>query len=267
MIQLALETTGKDGSIAVLDGKRVLWQQRSGLERRTAAEFAVHLQAALEWCGQQNRPPQVISVAVGPGSFTGLRIAVTTAKTLAYALSLPVVPVGSLVSIAAATAVGPEFDSVLVGLNAYRQQVFTAEFATAELKDQTAIRRCRYRAEVVGRDEWDRRVGSALETRRVALAGDPAILASHHLANRDHGSRDHGSRDHGSQDSALMSGSDMESLAEVDAVGVGRVAAELLQGVQDVNTPGADADVFADPFELVVRYLKPSAAEEKAGSR
>src|SRR5205823_7265962 len=42
-----------------------------------------------------------IAVSLGPGSFTGLRVGVTTAKTMAWALSLPVVGVATLEAVAA----------------------------------------------------------------------------------------------------------------------------------------------------------------------
>jgi tRNA threonylcarbamoyladenosine biosynthesis protein TsaB len=58
------------------------------------------LAPAIEWCCQQCdvRPNQfsAVAVGIGPGMFTGLRVGITTAKVLAHALRVPVLPVPSL---------------------------------------------------------------------------------------------------------------------------------------------------------------------------
>ena len=236
MIQLAIETTGRDGSLAVMDGENLLWKRRSGTQRRTAAELAVDLDAALRWCGENAYELDGISVAVGPGSFTGLRIGVTTAKTLAYALELPVVPVGSLAAIAAVTALPGDVSGVLVGVNAYRRQIFAAEFSRKELHDRRQIDACNHRVEILTREEWDNRAERALECEDLVVSGDRSILA-----------------DSDAQQMAARDG--------VDALGVGRIAARL------IAAPDPSQSVCADAFSLTARYLKPSAAEEKAALR
>ncbi len=67
-----------------------------------------------------------VACGVGPGSFTGIRVAVATAATLAYAADLPVVDVGSLHGIAANAA--SDAPHVLVALDARRGNVFCAWF-------------------------------------------------------------------------------------------------------------------------------------------
>ena len=83
----------------------------------------------------------MVSVADGPGSFTGLRIGVTTAKTLCYALELPLVAIDSLAAIAA-TALHdhPAYERIWAVLNAYRGQVFLGMFDRGTLlPDVSAI--------------------------------------------------------------------------------------------------------------------------------
>ncbi|QDV83157.1 tRNA (adenosine(37)-N6)-threonylcarbamoyltransferase complex dimerization subunit type 1 TsaB [Planctomycetes bacterium TBK1r] len=242
MIQLALETTGTNGSLAVLDGKSVLWDCRFGVLRRTAADIACQLDTSLRWCEDRGLSLDAISVAVGPGSFTGLRIAITTAKTLAYALALPVIPVGSLAAIAAVNLPDRQLGessaaNVLVGLNAYRRQVFAAEFSREELCRDNLIHHCHDRAEVVSRQDWDLRVADKLDRSDWAIAGDRSIV-SDQVAETLH------------------------PVEPCDAVGVGWVAAGLVAG--STSQPPA---CYADPFSLAARYLKLSAAEEKAASR
>ena len=101
IFHLAIETTGKGGSLAVFCGEQVLEWTNLGDDRRTAASLAPQLSLTLEHCHRLGRPLSLISVADGPGSFTGLRIGVTTAKTLSYAIGLPLVAVDSLATIAA----------------------------------------------------------------------------------------------------------------------------------------------------------------------
>ncbi|QDV42988.1 tRNA threonylcarbamoyladenosine biosynthesis protein TsaB [Stieleria neptunia] len=242
MIQLALETTGTSGSLAVLQDKTVLRQRRFGVLRRTAAELAAELDTSIRWCEDHGHALAAISVAVGPGSFTGLRIAITTAKTLAYALELPVIPVGSLAAIAAVNLGENGAANALVGLNAYRGQVFAAEFSRDELCRNEAgrdnlIQRCNDRAEVLSKQDWDQRAAEKRGRSDWVIAGDRSIVA----------------------DQVVES---LHQVEHCDAVGVGWVAAGLVAG--STSQPPA---CFADPFSLDARYLKLSAAEEKAASR
>ena len=133
-LQVAIETTGRLGSIAVLRGQEVLRQTNLDPDRRTAASLAPELQQTLQWFRECDQTPRFVSVSHGPGSFTGLRIGVTTAKSLAYALDLPVVAVDSLAAIAAATFVAnPSCQQLVVAVDAYRAQVFAGRFNRVDL--------------------------------------------------------------------------------------------------------------------------------------
>ncbi len=69
----------------------------------------------------------VIAVGVGPGTFTGLRIGVATARALAHALGIGVIPVSSLAALAAGLAEMPDAHrSLLPLIDARRHQVFAA---------------------------------------------------------------------------------------------------------------------------------------------
>lgn len=93
---LALETSGRAGSVAALDGTQLLAERTLDAARGSAATLAPaigELLADVQW---RAADVQVIGVAAGPGSFTGLRIGVMTAKTLAYALGADVIAVDTL---------------------------------------------------------------------------------------------------------------------------------------------------------------------------
>lgn len=242
MILIALETTGRNGSLAIVDGETAVWQQHLGGQQRTAAEIAVQLNAALRWSADHNQPIEGIAVAVGPGSFTGLRIAITTAKTLAYALELPIVPVGSLAAIAMMTAISDSVSQVVVGLNAYRGQVFAAEFSSQELLSGDSCSDWNHRAEVWPRAKWDQRVTVAFQSQETAVAGDRSIFDKDdppHLADR----------------------------IGPDAIGVGCIAARLIADQDGCGGGMLTRKATVDAFSLVPRYVKLSAAEQKTAEQ
>lgn len=66
-----------------------------------ATQLPVLLQKALDEAKQQNLTIDAVAVSGGPGSYTGLRIGVSTAKGLAYALNIPLIAVDTLEIMAA----------------------------------------------------------------------------------------------------------------------------------------------------------------------
>jgi len=134
MIQLAIETSGRTGSLAILRDSTLLQGYPLPSDQRTAASLAPTLQIAIDWCAATKQPIDFVSVAEGPGSFTGLRIGVTTAKTLCYATGLPLVAVDSVAAVASLVfAQEKGIDELAVAINAYRGQVFAAHFQRSRL--------------------------------------------------------------------------------------------------------------------------------------
>ncbi|HEX4055427.1 MAG TPA: tRNA (adenosine(37)-N6)-threonylcarbamoyltransferase complex dimerization subunit type 1 TsaB [Tepidisphaeraceae bacterium] len=123
---LAIETSGRIGSVALAeDGKTLLDETfPHGLQHAARIVPALdHLCKQLKWTSSDIKE---IYVSAGPGSFTGLRIGITLAKTLALVTGAALVAVPS-VSVLAENA-PPGAKNIVIVLDAKRDQVFTASF-------------------------------------------------------------------------------------------------------------------------------------------
>jgi tRNA threonylcarbamoyladenosine biosynthesis protein TsaB len=102
---LAFDTSGLAGSVALLDaasGTPVMARQRTlDPARRSAQTLAPAMAEVLAAAGIQPADVRLVATTIGPGSFTGLRVAATAAKTFAYAARCEVIGVSTLDVIAA----------------------------------------------------------------------------------------------------------------------------------------------------------------------
>lgn len=99
---LGLDTSTDTGGVAVVAGDRLVGEYVLNLQRTTHSERLLPtVERVLADAGfAPEDKPDAIAVALGPGSFTGLRIGVVTAKTLSYAWDVPVVGVLTLEALA-----------------------------------------------------------------------------------------------------------------------------------------------------------------------
>jgi len=100
---LAVETSSRVGSVALAAGPRLLAEQTFSAPLRHSAEIFPAIGRLLDRFGQTADNISAAYIAIGPGSFTGLRIAVTMAKAMHLAHAVKVVTVDSLDAIAANT--------------------------------------------------------------------------------------------------------------------------------------------------------------------
>jgi tRNA threonylcarbamoyl adenosine modification protein YeaZ len=98
---LAIETSGRLGSVALAAGDKLLAEARFSGPMRHSAEIFPAITDLLSRFSKKPGQIEHVYISVGPGSFTGLRIAVTFAKTLALANNSKIVAVDTLDCIAA----------------------------------------------------------------------------------------------------------------------------------------------------------------------
>lgn len=96
MLVLAIETTGKYGSAALYDDEGVVVSATSKEEMNHLKEVINLCQKCLDEKGAKTSDITHVAASVGPGSFTGIRIGVTSVRTLAQMLSVSCVSVSSL---------------------------------------------------------------------------------------------------------------------------------------------------------------------------
>jgi tRNA threonylcarbamoyladenosine biosynthesis protein TsaB len=126
---LALDTTGRAGSVALVDDGRIV-REHEGDASRTHGE---RLPGELAALGAAFASVDVFAVAIGPGSFTGLRIGIATMQGLALVNGRPIVGISALEAHAqlAGRALGAGA-LVACWIDAQRGEVFSALYRVAE---------------------------------------------------------------------------------------------------------------------------------------
>jgi tRNA threonylcarbamoyladenosine biosynthesis protein TsaB len=123
---LALETSGRIGSVAAVADGVVVAEETFAHGLQHAAQIVPILDRLTRAQGWTPRDVQELYVSAGPGSFTGLRIAVTLAKTMALATGVKLVAVPT-VRVLVENA-PPDARHAIIVLDAKRDQIFTARF-------------------------------------------------------------------------------------------------------------------------------------------
>ncbi len=232
---LALETSERIGSLATLQAEGELALLPSSGEKvstvgsvslptdlRSAQSLLPAIASLLGECGWKPNQLDLVCVTTGPGSFTGLRIGVTTAKTLAYATGAELVEVHTLAAIAA--GVSMPYERLWTILDAQRQELFAAKFEPG----------------------WQDRSGDLPETRIVGIEQWLQELAP----------------------GDVVSGPPLQKLADRLPAGVRVADAKDWKPRADAAGRLAVASYrsgqVVDAMQLVPRYYRKSAAEEKA---
>lgn len=123
---LAADTSTAIGSVALLDDGEVRAELAARVSAKHGETLLPNIARVLEEAGVTIADVELLAVGLGPGSFTGLRIALATMKGLALARSVPLVGVGSLLVLA--RGVDLEGRVVVSLLDAHKQEVFCAAY-------------------------------------------------------------------------------------------------------------------------------------------
>lgn len=135
LLILAIETATRSGSVAVARGENILASQVGDAAVSHSANLIEMIETTLGQAGARLSDVDLFAVAVGPGSFTGLRIGLATVKALAVCTGREVAGVSTLAAIALASGAAGK---IVALLPAGRGEVF-AQLFSADNGDVRAI--------------------------------------------------------------------------------------------------------------------------------
>jgi tRNA threonylcarbamoyladenosine biosynthesis protein TsaB len=124
---LAIETATRAASVALLRGSDLVAEERTPGGRTTAETLLPALDLLLAGCDLTLAAVDAFAVSIGPGSFTGLRVGIATAKGLALGTDRPVAAVPTLAALARTAP--PSGGAVVAMLDARRGEVYAAAYA------------------------------------------------------------------------------------------------------------------------------------------
>jgi tRNA threonylcarbamoyladenosine biosynthesis protein TsaB len=135
MLILALDTATEKGSLALVAADRVLMEYTLESHGTYLTRLLPGVEALFSHTGRELADLAAVAVSLGPGNFTGLRIGLATAKTLAWSLGCPLVPVPTMEVLAAQFPFHPH--PIGVVMDAKRGEIFWGRFRCHE--DQPVI--------------------------------------------------------------------------------------------------------------------------------
>lgn len=127
MLVLGLETSGDTAGAALVDGEGLLREIRFRHRLQLSRDLLPVVRQLVGDAGCTLGDLEGIAVAAGPGSFTGLRIGVTAAKSLAYVLGIPAVPVSTLEALAWEVPPIPDL-SICAVISASKKDLFAGHY-------------------------------------------------------------------------------------------------------------------------------------------
>ncbi len=134
---LHIDTSADTGLTAVSNNGEVVSQVINTETRNHASSINLHIEQAVTEAGIQLKDLSAVSVCGGPGSYTGLRIGLSTAKGLCYILNIPLMMHSKLVLLSADTAFSKSYTHIIAILQARESEYFVAVY-DSHLKELVA---------------------------------------------------------------------------------------------------------------------------------
>lgn len=130
MIILGIDTSNLPLGVALVEGERVLAEITFNVGKNHSVRLMPAIEEIYREAGIEQEDTDLIAVAQGPGSYTGVRIGVATAKALAWGMDKPLVGVSSLKAVARQI---PYFPGRIVPFfDARRNRLYTAVYRFQE---------------------------------------------------------------------------------------------------------------------------------------
>jgi tRNA threonylcarbamoyladenosine biosynthesis protein TsaB len=130
MLALGIDTATEIGSVGLADDPKTASELTFPAEMSQAERLVQAIDRLLQLSGVSVEKLELIAVSAGPGSFTGLRIGMATAKGLAQALKIPMIGVPTLLSYAHRGGFWP--GRVCVLIHDRRDLIYVGEFSGGE---------------------------------------------------------------------------------------------------------------------------------------
>jgi len=130
VVILGIETSTKTCGVAVTDGGKVRDEISLRLGLYHSEKLVPLVDEILRRNGMAIQDIDGIAVSIGPGSFTGIRVGVSTARGLAQSLNIPLVGIPSLDALA--LGIGTSGELVCPMIDALRREIYTALYRNGE---------------------------------------------------------------------------------------------------------------------------------------
>ncbi|MCD8539855.1 MAG: tRNA (adenosine(37)-N6)-threonylcarbamoyltransferase complex dimerization subunit type 1 TsaB [Leadbetterella sp.] len=160
---LALDASTTGCSVALFKEGEVVFTMASRIDRSSAENLTLMMEQTLRFGGAAFGDLKAVAVAKGPGSYTGLRIAVSTAKGLAFGLGIPLISFGTLPAMCYRQDFTEGIDLLCPMIDARRMEVFCGFYDAREKTEKVPVE-----AVLVGPDSF----AEILEHHRVLFFGE-----------------------------------------------------------------------------------------------
>jgi tRNA threonylcarbamoyladenosine biosynthesis protein TsaB len=139
MLVLALDTTTRQGSCALVRGPDVLLERMSDASQPPASRLPGELMTLVAAAGVTLLDVDIYAVATGPGSFTGLRVGIAAMQGLAFAAGKPLIGVSAFDALAELTREPAGARLIAPWVDAWRGEVYAAVYQDGAQVDPPVV--------------------------------------------------------------------------------------------------------------------------------